>query len=126
MLPITESENRSRCSRMPRPSRAKPRLVTRSLRVMPRSRCSSADSDSGSVTVASPEPVEGLSDTMSSCSQGLFHLSDGQVAEVEHTRGEHGVRTGLDGGWEVLQPAGTAARDERHLCNVTDRPNHFQ
>src|SRR5690348_1518596 len=120
MLPITERVNRKRCSRMPWPSRAKPRPVTWVWSVVPRSR----SSGSGWAAVVGPAVV--LSDTVSCCSQRLFHLSDGHVAEVEHACGEHCVGAGIDGRWEVLEPSGAATRDEWHLCNATDRPNHFQ
>src|SRR5215216_5834624 len=117
MLPITDSENRNRCSRMPRPSSAKPRPVTCEWSAVPRSRSSGWGSTGlvGSAVV--------LSDTVSCCSQRLFHLSDGHVAEVEDTCGEHCVGAGIDRGREVLEPAGAATRDEWHLCNATDRPN---
>ncbi|VXC00721.1 hypothetical protein AERO9AM_30418 [Aeromicrobium sp. 9AM] len=105
---------------MPRPSRAKPRPVTCWWSAVPRSR------SSGSGAAASMGSAAVLSDTVSCCSQRLFHLSDGHVAEVEHACGEHCVSAGIDGRWEVLEPAGTATRYEWHLCNATDRPNHFQ
>src|SRR5829696_4337503 len=120
MLPTTDSVNRNRCSRMPRPSSAKPRPVTCVWSAVPRSR----SSGSGSADLMGSAVV--LSDTVSCCSQRLFHLSDGHVAEMEHTCGEHCVSAGIDGCWEVLEPAGAATRDEGYLCNVTDRPNHFQ
>src|SRR5690349_23488667 len=92
------------CSDMPRPSRRKPRPITWSVEALRLS------------VVA-----DGLSDIVSGCAQGVLHVSDGQLAEVEHARGEHGIGPGLHGLDEVLGPAGATARDERYLGNVADR-----
>ena len=53
-------------------------------------------------------------------------LTDPQVAEVEDARREDGIGAGLDGGREVLEPAGAAAGDDGNADRGADRPDHVE
>src|SRR5215216_2757979 len=58
--------------------------------------------------------------------QRLLHVRDPQVAEVEDTRGEYGVRTGFDRGREVLRRARSPAGDQRYVDHRPHRADELQ
>ena len=58
--------------------------------------------------------------------QARLHLADAEVAEVEDARGEHRVGAGRDGRREVLDRAGAAARDDRHVARPRARAGSAQ
>jgi hypothetical protein len=53
-------------------------------------------------------------------------IADRQFASVEHRGGEHGVRAGVDRRGEILDPAGAAARDDRHRRHLAHEPHELE
>jgi hypothetical protein len=58
--------------------------------------------------------------------EGVFDFADAQGAEVKHARGQDRVRAGIDGGCEVRQRPGAAARDHRDGDHVAHGPDQLE
>ncbi len=59
-----------------------------------------------------PEGAAGSADGVTRGAQGVLHLGDPQLPEVEHAGGQHRVRARADRGREVAEFPGASARDD--------------
>jgi hypothetical protein len=50
----------------------------------------------------------------------FLHLRNGDLAEVENTRGQYSIGTGRDSGWAVLGRACATAGNDRHVDRCAD------